>query len=214
MENSNSFIKENSELRRDARAQLKGNWGTAVLLCIIYGIITSILIGIFRIIPVDGALSKYAVQSLIPQLLLGPIMLGLVVCFMHLVRHEPFQFENLFDGFKKFVPALILQIVVSIFTFLWLCLLIVPGIIAGLRYSMSFYILNDNPDMSAMEALKASKEMMKGYKARLFFMYLVFFGFSLLSVFTLFIGMLWITPYMYTSLGNFYQNLKDNQKTL
>lgn len=202
MENSNSLIKENSELRRDARAQLKGNWGTAVLLCIIYFIVA----GALGQIPKAGYVLTVVISA--------PLMLGLVSCFMHLIRKESFRLENLFDGFKNFVPALLLQIVITIFTFLWLLLLIVPGIIASLSYSMSFYILNDNPEMSAMEALKASKQMMQGYKGKLFWMSLCFLGLSILSVFTLFIGMLWITPYMYTSVGNFYQNLKDNQKTL
>ncbi|MBC8060684.1 MAG: DUF975 family protein [Clostridiaceae bacterium] len=202
MENNNLSIKENSELRRDAREQLRGNWLTAVLLCVIYTIVS----GILGQIPYLG----YPLTMLIA----GPFMLGLVSCFMHLVRHEPFMFENLFDGFKKFVPALLLQIIMSIFIFLWSLLLIVPGVIAALSYSMSFYILNDNSEMSAMEALSASKEMMMGYKSKLFMMMLLFAGLSILSVITCFIGMLWITPYMQTSMANFYQNLKENQKTL
>ena len=203
MENRDLYIKENSELRRDSRMQLKGNWGTAILLCVIYSII-------------GGALSFIPnyVGSALTTIITGPFMLGLIICFMHLVRNEPFRFEDLFDGFKRFVPALILQVLMSIFILLWLLLLVVPGIIAALRYSMSYYILNDNPEMSAMEAITASKEMMMGYKLKLFWMNLCFVGFMFLSTFTCFIGLLWLIPYMYTTYANFYQNLKENQKTL
>jgi len=203
MENTNSSIKKNSELRSDARMQLSGNWGTAILLCVIYSIIT-------------GSLNYFVpyVGYVITLILAGPFLLGFTACFMHLVRREPFRFENLFDGFKRFAPAFLLELLIYLFVALWSILLIVPGIIAALRYSMSFYILNDNPEMSAMEALNASKEMMKGYKLKLFWMSLFFLGFMILSVVTLFIGMLWITPYMQTSVGNFYQNLKENQKSL
>ena len=203
MENRDLYIKENSELRRDARMQLKGNWATAILLCVIYGIISSALY-----------YTPNHVGYGLTAIIAGPFILGLIICFMHLVRNEPFRFENLFDGFKKFVPALILQILMSIFIFLWSLLLVVPGIIAALKYSMSFYILNDNPEMSAMEAITASKEMMMGYKLKLFWMNLCFVGFMLLSTFTFFIGLLWLIPYMYTTYANFYQNLKENQKTL
>jgi len=88
-----------------------------------------------------------------------------------------------------------------------------PGIIAGYRYSMALYILNDNPKISPMDAIKASKEMMKGYKWKLFCLQLSFVGWALLcSIFTLFIGFLWLIPYIQTSIANFYQNLKDASK--
>ena len=197
MVNDNPIIKENSELRREARERLKGNWGTALLLCLIY----SIIAGLPGMIPYIGVV--------ISILISGPLMLGLVACFLKLVRSEPFSFEGLFDGFKNFTPAFILMLLTGIFTFLWSLLLIVPGIIAGYRYYMAFYILSDNPQMSGKEALEASKKMMNGFKGKLFLLHLSFIGWALLCLLTLGIGYLWLTPYIQTSTSNFYQNLKE-----
>lgn len=194
-------IKENSELRSLARDQLKGNWGTAVLLCLIYTIIVGVLSATLKVIPVIGYLANFIIA--------GPFALGLIICFMKLVRNEPFRFENLFDGFSRFGSAFLTQLLTGIFVLLWSILLVIPGIIASFRYAMAFYILNDNPEMSAMESISASKEMMKGYKWKLFCMYFSFIGWAFLSVLTIGIGYLWLKPYMNASTANFYQNLKD-----
>ena len=92
---------------------------------------------------------------------------------------------------------------------LWSLLLIIPGIVAAYRYSMAFYILNDNPEMSAKAALDESKRMMAGYKGKLFCLQLSFIGWGFLCLFTLGIGYLWLTPYIQTSMAYFYQNLKE-----
>ena len=49
-----------------------------------------------------------------------------------------------------------------VFTLLWMLLFIIPGFIAALRYSMAYFILKDNPEIGALEAIRRSKEMMKG----------------------------------------------------
>jgi len=199
MQFDNQSIKTNSQLRFSAREQLKGNWGTALLLCLIF----SIICGLPNYIPYFG--------PIIGILLTGPLTLGLYSCFLKLVRHEPFRFENLFDGFKKFSSSVIAQLLMTIFIFLWALLLIIPGIIASYRYSMTFYILSDNPELSAMEALNRSKEMMMGFKWKLFCLHLSFIGWALLGILTLGIGYLWLIPYVYGATTNFYENLKIAQ---
>lgn len=201
MEINEHLIKRNSEIRRSAREQLKGNWGTAILLCLIYALISGLFSGSTRVVPYLGMIINF--------ILAGPLILGLYSCFIKLVRQEPFRFENLFDGFSRFTTAFIAQLLITIFVILWSLLLLIPGIIAGLRYSMTFYIINDNPDISAMDALNASKEMMVGFKWKLFCLYLSFLGWAILSIFTLGIGYLWLMPYIQASFANFYQNLKD-----
>jgi len=204
MQFDNQSIKTNSELRRSAREQLSGNWGTAILLCLIFSIICGAPGLIFtKINPYIG--------QVISILLTGPLTLGLYTCFLKLVRHEPFRFENLFDGFKRFSSSVIAQLLITIFVFLWALLLLIPGIIASYGYSMVFYILSDNPEISAMEALNRSKEMMKGFKWKLFCLHLSFIGWALLGILTLGIGYLWLTPYIYGSTTNFYENLKATQ---
>lgn len=194
-----NIIKKNSELRQSAREQLKGNWGTGILLCLIFSIIYSFPL----FIPIIG--------PIICIILVGPLILGLYKCFLKLARHEPFIFENLFDGFKNFSSAVLSQLLIILLVWLWSLLLIVPGIIAVYRYSLVFYILNDNPNIGVKAALNSSKKMMVGFKWKLFCLQFSFIGWSILASLSLCIGYLWLIPYMFTSFANFYENIKAAQ---
>jgi len=192
-----SKLTENVTLRAMARQQLKGNWGKSILVFVLFGII----VGIGGAIPYAGVIISLVIG--------GPMTLGLAKYFIKLKRGEGPNLEDLFDGFKNFVPSLVLYILIAVFTFLWSLLFIIPGIIAALRYSQAFFILNDNPGMDAMQALNMSKEMMKGNKGKLFLLYLSFIGWFLLSCITFGIGFLWFYPYVQTASANFYDDLKS-----
>ena len=78
---------------------------------------------------------------------------------------------------------------------------------------MAPFILAENPGMTASEAITASKELMDGHKADLFFLQLSFIGWAILYVFTLGIGSLWLVPYINASYAAFYRsicNRRDN----
>ena len=90
---------------------------------------------------------------------------------------------------------------------------LIPGVIAALSYSMTFYILADDQFISASDALKKSKSMMDGRKMDLFLMSLSFIGWALLCILTLGIGLLWLIPYINVSSAKFYQELKGEEET-
>jgi uncharacterized membrane protein len=198
--------KTNSELRGDARAQLKGKWGMAILAMIVYMVVTNVAAGIFAAIPRIGPFFSFIVSLIIA----GPLTLGLVSFFIRLKRGEEANLENVFDGFKNFSSSFILILLTAIFTWLWSLLLIVPGIIKSFSYSLAFYILNDNPDMKPLDAITQSRKMMDGYKGKLFMMYLCFFGWSILCLFTLGIGYIWLIPYMQAAIANFYDDVRNS----
>jgi uncharacterized membrane protein len=189
-------MKDNYELRAAARAQLKGNWGEAIGLMLIYSIIigaSSMVVGIGELV------------------VTGPLTLGCIGYFSRKVRSEEAQIENLFEGFKTFLPSFVLFLLQAVFIALWSLLLFVPGIVKSFSYSMSYYILRDNPGMGASQAITASRKMMKGYKGKLFGLYLSFFGWGILCVITFGIGSLWLGPYMMQTSANFYEELKLHQ---
>lgn len=57
------------------------------------------------------------------------------------------------------------------FIFAWSMLFIIPGIMKQLSYAMTPYVLQDNPDMSALDAITESRKLMKGQKGRLIKLY-------------------------------------------
>jgi len=89
---------------------------------------------------------------------------------------------TMFESFRFFSKVLLLIIVRGVFTLLWSLLFIVPGIIAYYRYSMAAYIMFDEPELSVMECIRKSKEIMRGNKLDLFTLELSFIGWFLLAV--------------------------------
>ena len=76
-------------------------------------------------------------------------------------------------------------------------------------FSQIYYLLADNPQIGAVEVLKKSAEMMKGYKGKLFCLDLSFIGWYLLGIVTLGIAFIWVGPYIKTANTIFYENLKS-----
>ncbi|MGH4049779.1 MAG: DUF975 family protein [Clostridium sp.] len=208
-----------SDLKRRAKQQLQGKWLQAGLVCFIAFVITIALKGgnadSFQYVWQNGEMvrghntnTSSGLGSLVSFVLSGPITLGLTCYFLKLIRKEETVIENMFSGFKFFIKSFVLNFIITIFTVLWLLLFIVPGIIASIRYSMSYYIMIDNPELSAFEALSRSKLMMDGFKFKLFSLWCSFIGWFLLGIITFGIGFLWINPYYKAAKANFYQDLK------
>ena len=146
------------------------------------------------------------------------LFLSLVSCGWQLYalrtsrEEETGGLETLFACFQQFWRFLSATILTSLFTFLWSLLFIIPGIIAAYSYSQTIYILLDHPEMSAMEAIAASKKMMRGHKAEFFMLELSFWGWVFLSAFTFGLLNVWLEPYMQVSKANFYNAVSGWKK--
>ena len=84
-------------------------------------------------------------------------MLGLAILFLALARRQDARVSQVFAGFQNFVTALLAYLLIILFVWLWSLLLVIPGIIAALAYSMSFFIIADNPGVGPLEAIRRSK---------------------------------------------------------
>ncbi len=149
-----------AEIKQQAKDQLKGN----VWMLFLCTLIVSLIAGAAGMIPFVGFLSTF--------LLAPPLSLGLTMLYLNVTYGEKPQVGTIFEGFQHFGQVVLLYLMVMIFTLLWSLLFIIPGIIKGLSYSMCFYILAENPDMTAQEALNESKAIMDGHKGDLFVLYL------------------------------------------
>lgn len=198
--------KTNCELKTLAKENLNGNWGIAIAACVIAWLLTAAFAG-------NSARETTQTEdllSLLSFILTGPVTFGLSNVFLKLVRSQKAVLNDIFSGFSHFLNTLLLHFISRIFIVLWTLLLIIPGIIAYFRYSMAYYILVDNPQLSALEAIRQSKEMMAGHKLRLFTLYLSFLGWLLLGLITLGLGLLYAIPYLEATKANFYEDLKGN----
>lgn len=191
---------QNRDLMAQARQRLGGKWGLAVLAMLVYAGINMAA----SFIPYAG--------SVISLLIGGSMMLGLTILFLAIARSEGASLGMLFDGFKRFGDALGAYLLIAIFTFLWMLLLIVPGIIASISYSMTFFILRDDPSVGPLNAIRRSKQMMRGNKWKYFCLQWRFFWWILLCMLTCGIGFLWLHPYIMTSIARFYEDLKPGRQ--
>jgi len=189
---------ENKELMRQARETLTGKWGMVVKVSALYIVIAIAL----QSVPKAG--------PLISLLTTGSFSLGLVLFFLAFSRNQNPKLELMFEGFKRYSTSLAAYLLVTLFTVLWGLLLIVPGIIASLSYSMTFFILADNKDIGAKEAIERSKIMMYGYKWKYFCLLLRFLGWALLCIPTLGIGFIWLLPYIQVTCVKFYEDIKNS----
>jgi len=144
-------------------------------------------------------------------LLVGPLSVGLSYYLLDFIenKNNGDKFELLIEGLKKsLVNSIVAGLLNMVFVFLWSLLFIIPGIIKALAYSMYPYIIADNPEIDAMEALKQSEEMMRGNKTRLLALFVSFIGWFILCIFTAGIGLFFLMPYIQTSVANFYVDLR------
>ena len=73
--------------------------------------------------------------------------------------------------------------------------------------TLSYYLLIDDVEMEAGQALKTSMKRMKGNYGRYIYMQLSFLGLMILGVLTLYVGFVWIMPYMQMTEIEFYREI-------
>lgn len=154
----------------------------------------------------------YYVLNVLITIVLIPLNIGVAQNVLAWSRGEDVnKWKVLFGGFnsaKIFFKQVGVVVLNTILCALWAILLVVPGIIKGLAYSMYPYVLRDEPDLSVWQTLKKSEAIMKGYKGKLFLMYLSFIGWFILGAFTFGILYIWLTPYIMTSTVKFYDDVR------
>ena len=145
-----------SEIRERSRKQLGGSiFAEAWLMTLVCYLLYSVII---------GAVSFTFIGVI---LLGGPLTYGMCKITLNNARGtKKTDIVDLFDGFSKdFVNTFLLELMSTIYVFLWTLLFIIPGIIKGYAYSMAFYIQNDSENKNWSDCLTESEEMMKGHKA-------------------------------------------------
>ena len=87
--------------------------------------------------------------------------------------------------------------------------ILVPAIYVTLSFSQTWFIIANDENISGYNALKESWNLMRGKRLKLFLLELSFIGWVILSVLTLFIGFIFLAPYVQTSYAKFYDNLNE-----
>ncbi|MCH4172095.1 MAG: DUF975 family protein [Lactobacillus sp.] len=163
-----------------------------------------------------GQIGRNLVTNLIGVLMFS----GIQFTFLDWLRQKDavpeHPFKSAFQGFtgKYIGRLLVLGLLINIFTWLWTLLLIIPGIIMGYAYRMTYFIYKDryDEDLSFLQTISASKALMKGHKWQLFLLDLSFLGWFILGFIGLGIPLFWVYPYYQGTIAAFYDALVQEPK--
>lgn len=193
---------DRAQLKQLSKQQIKGKIGVLFLVTIIVAAISGLAGFILSFIPVVGPIVSTIIVTPAFTLSISRIYIGIT-------NDKKPEVVDTFSGFDDFWSAFKVNFFMSLFTFLWSLLFVIPGLVKAFSYSMAMYILAENKGKPALECIKESKEMMNGHKFELFVLALSFIGWILLGTITFGILYIWLTPYMSTATANFYQNIKN-----
>lgn len=155
--------------------------------------------------------------------------MGFALIVLNTARSKYATVMQLLNGFNVFIASVVAYFLVGLFVAVGFLLLIVPGIIASLAFSMTFFLIADNPIIGPWEAMKDSTAIMRGNKRKLFDLYCSFIGWYAIFIapsiagyiFILngntflgsllmlpLLGLLWVVPYMEMAKAKFYNDIK------
>lgn len=141
----------------------------------------------------------------------GFIGVGYAKFNLNLVDKKNAAFETLFEYFSHWKTTTIARLLRALYVFLWSLLFIIPGIVAGFSYAMTDYILAEDPELTADEAISQSKSIMMGNKWRFFCLQFSFIGWDILATLAFGIGHLWLTPYKQAAYAAFYREVSGTE---
>ncbi len=229
-------------VKQNARFALQGRYGLGILVALtatLPGLVVSLISTLTAPpLPEDwpmGTMTPEAqrwygiswITSLLVTLLISyPLAVGYARFFVH-NRFGHTEYATVFSGFRDgYGSSILTMFVTDLFVALWTLLLIVPGIIKLIQYSMVPFLLSDNPHLSGGRVRQMSREMTYGHKGAIFVLYLSFFGWYVLLGFavalvTIFspltdyvtlstLAAILLAPYYQASLTEVYLCLRDS----
>ena len=189
-----------SEFRQRARATLGGNIFTPEwIYAMLVSLIGSAILGV----------SSFGIVLIL--ILTGPVNIGISYYYLGLTRRT-ITYDRLsvaLDGIHGDVSGNIISgLLVYLYTFLWLLLFIIPGIVKSYAYRMTYYVKCDHPEFTATQAIDESRRIMNGNKMRLFLLDLSFIGWFIIGILCCGIGTIWVNAYLKASEAEFYEEIK------
>ncbi len=213
-------MKSPEELKNAALDALRGNWAPAVVGTLVFFVIAMLLVS-------PSEISSFSLESRmsVPSSLtiLTVFSSGIMVFFLVNLEVGFYNaYRSLLDsgdnrvtanmftlGFTNYWHKLGGMLLYAVVVTLGFFCFIIPGIILSFAYAMVPYILDENPEMSVIDTLRASRHMMRGHKFDLFWFWLTFIGWGLLCILTMGIGFFWLIPYYSTARAAFYNDVRN-----
>ena len=210
-------MRTNQEYKNASLDRLRGNWTAPVIATLVFTVI-ALFCTSGQAIPYIKANTGMTLwlggaSFLLMVFVVNPLIVGYDNAMrLFYERGEEDILNNMFKiATTNYLHKVLGMFLMDLKVLLWTLLLIIPGIIMTFAYAMTPYILEEHPEIGAWDASTRSREMMKGHKFDLFWLYLSFIGWAILGILTFGIGYLWLSPYVSCSEIGFYNDLKAEQ---
>lgn len=232
-----------SEIRANARKSLTGKWGKGALVVLCYVLLMWVINFVLGLLSFVGQIASIVISVPISYGLVVSFMKlkrGEEVKYTDFLTEGFSKFGKAWGVcgntiLKMIVPVILVFVFIFLLSFdfvkstlpgssgpSFLSVIAIIGYIAsliyavvkGYLYSLTNYILYDNPNMTGKEIVEESARLMKGNRWKFVWLSLTFIGWIILSAFTLYIGLLWVIPYMSVASVCFYEALtgKDSKE--
>ncbi|WP_411678022.1 DUF975 family protein [Caproicibacter sp.] len=218
---------DRSILKSNAKVALRGRYWTAFLVTFIFLFLTEGFqlvnpgfwhrFGVFPWFSAETRAAGNFIWSfhfgwlgiLYAVFIVQPLVIGVSRYFVR-NHYESAEVETAFSGFRwNYMNGVGAMFITELFIFLWTLLLIIPGIVKGLEYSMVPFLLSDNPSLPGERARQISRRMTDGQKGAIFIFDLSFLGWFLLGALCFGVGMLFVLPYYSAAQAELYLFLRD-----
>ena len=215
-----------SELRLKARNSLKGQYWNAVLVAFLAAIFGALIVtggsvdldfkqetpAVLQDLPevvvriLLATVGTISAISMVHLILGGVVQLGYARYLLKQQDREIGDVKDLFSQFDRFKDGFLQLFLRKLFVALWSLLFVIPGIIKGLGYSMTPFLMAEDASLTPRDAMRLSQEKMRGHKGELFWLELTFIGWLLLACLTFGIGGFFLAPYMNAAYAAFYRD--------
>ncbi len=223
---------DSKTLKTRALDRLAGSWGVCVGVALVAALLGGLICGgnfalnykinestlqrfPRELIPYIRSLFSFlGIWGFVQFILGGTINLGYARFLLDQHDGKELQFNTLFSQFDRFGQGFAQKFLRNLYIALWSLLFVIPGIVKTYSYAMTPYIMIDRPELTANEAITASRKMMDGHKGELFWLELTFIGWDILNAFTLGIGSLFLNPYRNAAHAAFYRQLTGTSRSI
>lgn len=176
-----------------------------------------ILLGAFIVLAIISAVANKI--PVVPLLIMPHMVAGFSFLLLAALRGEqPMKFADLFKGFSFYIPVLTAGLITGVLVILGVICLVVPGVILGLMWSQTMFILADDmrevaagrkaaAEISGWGAMQRSAALMHGHKLRLFGYGIVLAMIGVSGALALGFGALITLPFAWLAGASFYKHL-------
>ena len=182
-------------------------WGASIVIGLIYIAVTMIFGSILLV--VMGEQPSQIVSAIYNGFLgalIAPLTLGMSMMCVRRALGHPISFSTAFSYFSKFGTALAAGLLVTLFTYIGLALLVIPGIYLAVGYQLTLQLVGDQ-NLSASAAMRTSRKAIGHRWWSVLGLGLLVGLLTALSALPLFIPLIWTFPWATMTIGVLYKRI-------